>query len=331
MLRSAGCSGDTRLLLLTPADFTRPLHKTDPLNHDPASTRSCSSQQHDHDLLQPAQDLSRTELNQQAPMVDQPAGPCERCKNRSALEEEIIKRLLLNPQKIEANYNLLTGLEDLEKRRVAQESWKYTENCNNIPFEMDRRKSEPPVRQSPPDSPAFQNPPAFEEDFLHLQRGGSSHSDFHKPTLEHAQPVSQLAANSPKVDREALTLQETRPAYNLQERRTQQNKLADLKLDLLASDSDNDDDDDKYPFGRCYTGSPLLPRDSLDSEATDTSSSRSKSEETGEEEAGSLNYLGSIPSIEKSHSASAHREQQMQLPVGSNVRQVMYIINRSTA
>ena len=325
---------NTGLVLLTPADFARPLQKTDPFNdksqhrageQQPATHYSSSSAavySHPHYVLKWDQsgrptinyDYHRLNQNVQAPAVGQTdEAPCGRCKNRSALEEEVIKRLVLDPHKIEANNKLLTELEDLERRRTATAaqgpSRKYAENCNTmapVQFEKKPEQQQQPYA-SPPVSPTFQNPPAIEEDLPHHQ-SGDSQSNVHK----HTQLLLELAANSPTIEREAWALQEVRPDY-MQERRTP--RPEDLDLDFSASDSD--EDDDKYPFGRCYTGSPLLPQDSLDS---DTSSNR-KSEETGEEEAASLNYLGSIP--QPHNGASVHEEGlELQLPTGTNNRQV---------
>lgn len=346
---NSSSTGYTRLLLRTPADFARPLQKTDPLNN-PASKPIASQQRageqqltstyssppaavHNHPHYFLRNDESGRPViyfddqkpsydhNVLQPLVQAPVAanvPCERCRNRSALEEEMIERLLLNPHKIEANNKLLSELEDLAERRSRAEaaqtaSWKYAENYNTmvpLPIEANRRKSKLQKLPLPPLSPVLQSPPAavFEEDYAHHQPSESSR-DVHK----HTQLLLQLATNIPEVEKETRILQEVRLDYQ-QERRIP--RPADLELDFSASDSD--DDDDKYPFGRCYTGSPLLPRDSLDS---DTSSNR-KSEETGEEEAeGSLNYLGSVPQPHNGASAG-NLGQELQLRVGTNDRQV---------
>ena len=297
---SAGSHRWTKLLLKTPADFARPLPEyrrqlPDPWTTSPAppstaselplqeprpagtaaeskeSTVLSDGEHHEIHLLQPQNFTAMPPPLQQAEEQQTPTccgchEECPRCKERAAEIEAFLNKLLLSQSKLHANDMLL---KELESKKTDDTALVYYKKKVHVPNVEQRVMEHVQVEQdSPPSTPRPQG-----QGFEQMKQPP------HPDSLE-IRPLEDLKQG---YSQEGLEFRHPLAVYS---------PGAVDKLDKESSD----DDDDEYPFGRCYTGSPLLP-----SISSDSSSSR-RSEETGEDMSlpEALNYLGSLPNMEPS-------------------------------
>lgn len=298
---SAVGQGWTKLLLKTPADFARPLPQ-DRRQHNPwpappssgselplqdtrpartaadsyqskESTVLCDAEHHEIHLLQPQNFTATPPPLQRAEELQTPTccgchEECPRCKERTVEIEAFLNKLLLSQSKLHANDMLLKELESKKTDDTAQ--LLYYKKKVHVPNVEQRVMEHVQVEQdSAPSTPRPQD-----------------------------QGFEQIKLPSPPDSLEIQPLEDLKQGYSQELGLEFRHPLAVYSpgaVDKLDRES-SDDDDDEYPFGRCYTGSPLLP-----SISSDSSSSR-RSEETGEDMSlpETLNYLGSLPNMEPS-------------------------------
>ena len=181
--------------------------------------------------------------------------------------EALLNKLLLSQSKLLANDMLL---KELESKKTDDTALLYYKKKVHVPNVEQRVLEHVQVEQdSAPSTPRPQD-----------------------------QGFEQIKLPSPPDSLEIQPLEDLKQGYSQELGLEFRHPLAVYSpgaVDKLDRES-SDDDDDEYPFGRCYTGSPLLP-----SIFSDSSSSR-RSEETGEDMSlpEALNYLGFLPNMEPS-------------------------------